>query len=209
MRNSFFQRRLVLALLPLTGLFSGCSAEVKNWAENQPIVNERASDRLAAHHVNVRLVSFVDARLPVAYAQKPDDDIIYEYTPEQLTQGNLMDMLQAYVGNNLPEVYNPVHNMVLDVKVKNVRTAILEGSLMTGSFGRYVVQIDAEVKTVNTTTNNQVFKSDVSVTTQATRGPSGGRHPSEAMDELAMRQLLKQAGQDFANKVVREIASRF
>lgn len=197
---------LPLALLALAGC---SSSEMKNWSENQPIVNERASDRLAANHVNVRLVNFVDSRLPVAFADKPDDNIIFEYTPENLTQGNLMDMLKAYVSKGLPEVYNPVHDIVLDVKVKNVRTAILEGNFFTGSFGRYVIQIDADVKAVNATTNNQVFQAVVSTETQATRGPSEGRHPSEQMDELAMRQLLKQAGQDFANKVVRELASRF
>lgn len=201
-------KRLLLpfALLAL----SGCTgAEMKNWAENQPLVNERAADRLAVNHVNVRMTNFVDARLPVAFANKPDDNVIYEYTPENLTQGNLMDMLKAYVSNSLPEVYNPVHDVVLDVRVKNVRTAIMEGNFLTGGFGRYVIQIDAEVKAVNASTNNQIFMTIVSNETQATRGPSGGRQPSEGMDELAMRQLLKQAGQDFANKVVRELASRF
>lgn len=194
-------------LIPLMLVaLAGCSA---NQMESQTFANERAADRLSANHVNVRMINFVDARLPVAFAKNPGDDIIFEYTPENLTQGNLMDMLKAYINNSLPDVYNPVHDIVLDVRVKNVRTAILEGGFMTGPFGRYVIQIDAEVKAVNATTNSQVFKTDVSTETQAVRGPSGGRHPSEAMDELAMRQLLKQAGQDFSNKVVRALASRF
>lgn len=201
-------KRLLLPFVLLA--LSGCSAtEMKNWAENQPIVNERAADRLAANHVNVRMTNFVDARLPVAFAKQADDNVIYEYTPENLAQGNLMDMLKAYVGNSLPEVYNPVHDVVLDVRVKNVRTAIMEGTFLTGGFGRYMIQIDAEVKAVNASTNNQIFMTTVSTETQASRGPSAGRQPSEDMDELAMRQLLKQAGQDFANKVVRELANRF
>lgn len=196
---------LLIALLAL----GGCSSEVKNWLDNQPMVNERATKTLAEQRVNVRLIHLTDARLPVAFTQKPDDDIIFEYAPENLTQGNLMDMLQAYVIRSLPMVYNPVHDIVLDVTVKNIRTVILEGSLMSGAFGRYLIHIDADVKATNTLTNNQVFKTTVLTTTQATRGPSGGRQPSEAMDRLALRQLLQQAGQDFSNKVVREISSRF
>lgn len=187
--------RAVIATLAV-GLLAGCGyraaeytpvAEIGPWSEIDPTGMER---KLALSDFSVELVRFVDSRRPQSREARIPDRIIYEYEPDELMQGvsyRFPVLVEKYA------CYRPkmAKEYKLEVELKRLQTVIKTGTLLTGSYGRYNVNMEIAVL-VRRADSTPVLQKHYRYEIETRRKAYDERSPSKELDRAKMYELVEQ-----------------
>lgn len=151
---------------------------------------------LSKRPYSFELVRVHDRRVPEAKSLHLEDKVIYEYVPDKLLRG-----VEGYVGSALKRylTFGPQQDVVFKVEyeLRDLRTYIGTGDVSVGSFGRYIVELEADV-IVRDEDTNVIFADTLNVEADSKREPIKGQHPAAVIDEKAMDALMR--------KVTRKVA---
>lgn len=144
---------------------------------------------LSKSDISFELVRVQDRRIPVAKSIQVQDGIIYEYVPDKLFSG-----VEGYVGSALKRflTFGPEKPTVFKVEyeVRNLRTYIATGDFISGMFGKYKIEMEADV-IVRDSTSKAVFRDTVRVESDEPRLPVKGQHPSADADARQMDEMMR------------------
>ncbi len=170
-----------------------------------PFVERPTSDRITDLDVEamlskvdredfaLRLVRFSDRRPPANRMVKRDDDtVIYEYLPDQLL-GDVSVRIPHQIKVDWPQP-TPDRDIVYPVEVdlKHMKTIIKTGGFVSGRFGRYAVEMEADY-VIRDADSNVLERDTVVFEANYKRKTVDGRRPSASEDRQAMVSAVRRA----------------
>lgn len=220
-----FALPMLMPVMVAGALLGGCSTVSMiptPWVDNAPLyppyegVGFTAKDptereRLIARGgFSVEVVRFSDERLPRLTAERPADNLIYQYEPGQLMGGLTYRMPVLF---NKYLAYRPKAPKHYRAELELVRmfTEIRPGSFFYGgSMGKYVVTMEVRAL-VRRNDSRVALDKTYTIDIEQRRETFNGRSPSAEMDrsrmydmaEMAVRQASEQIGWDIRMKDAR------
>ncbi len=169
--------------------------ETGEWTFRDPTEKELL---LARSDFSVEMVRFTDSRRPRSMELQSDDQMIYQYDPDTLMGGvsyNVPAILGKYLSYR-PKM--PKHYKV-EIDIKRLTTVIKTGTLLTGSWGRY--SVDMEIAVIARRPDSTVAMSkSFTYSQQQKREDYNGRGPTKERDRARMYDLtetmLRKAAED-------------
>lgn len=180
--------------------------ETGAWTQHGATAREKA---IAASNFSMELVKFTDARRPRSLEAETPDQIIHQYDPDQLLQGlkfripNIMERYLAY------KPHQP-KNYKLEVELVRLRTLVKTGTLWSGSWGRYSVDMELRV-IARRDDSTVVMQRTYHLAEEQPRQSHLGRGPSKERDrarmydltESMLRKICEQIGWDLRQRDAR------
>lgn len=210
------RRALTLVMLLLAGTaMSGCILEIPSpsldldkgidrmpedetgpWTYRDPTEKELL---LSRSDFSVEIVRFTDVRHPRSMEVESRDQQIYTYDPDRLLNGvdtNLPGMLGKYLSYR-PKM--PKHYKV-EIELKKLITTIKTGTLLSGHWGRYNVQITLNVvarRPDSTVALEKTYRLDE----EQARTDYDGRGPTKERDRARMYDLSEETLRKMAESI--------
>jgi hypothetical protein len=144
---------------------------------------------LARSDFSVEMVRFTDARRPRSMELASNDQMIYQYDPDTLLGGvsyNVPAILSKYLTYRakMPKHYK------VEVDVKKLTTVIKTGTLLSGSWGRYSVEIELDV-IARRPDSTVAFSRNLKFSREQRREDYNGRGPTRERDRARMHDLAE------------------
>lgn len=198
-------RQNVLMTLAAALLLGGCGAS--RYDEYPPYEGAGFDERgttekerlIARSDFSVELVRLADNRNPRTEANDPGDNKIYQYDPEVLMQG-LSSRLPVLFNKYLTYRPRMAKHYKAEIEITRFKTQILNGTLLSGEFGRYAVAFEARVvarRADSTVAINRPY----SVVIEQRRRTYNGRSPSAEMDRTRMYDIAEDAVRQMSQEI--------
>jgi hypothetical protein len=172
------------------------------WDSRSPTPNEQAFSR---SDFSLEVVRFSDARAPESLdAADAPDTYIYRYDPDRLMRGVSVQvpmLMEKYMGF---KARLPKHYMV-ELELRRLHTDILTGTFLSGSGGRYHVDVEV-VATARRATDSRVgLRRFYRLELEEKRGLGQGRGPTMEQDRNAVYDLAEEALRRISSRISREL----
>lgn len=203
-------------------LVGGCVVEVPNpldaydsgrdrmpLDETGPWTNKPPTEKellLSRSDFSVEIVRFTDNRRPRSMEMLSDDQLIYQYDPDQLL-GGVSYQVPGILGKFLSYRPKQPKHYKVEVDLKRLETVIKTGTLRSGSWGRYSVAMDVQV-TVRRPDSSVVFIRTYRYTPTQRRDDYDGRGPSKERDRARMYDLVEASLREAAEDIGWDIRQR-
>lgn len=195
---------LYLALPLAALLLGGCMESLEGWRPRNVIqyppyegvgyTNRQPTPReqlVAKSDFSVELVRFEDARRPRTTVPMPRDDVMYEYEPDELLQG-VTYKVPVLVNKHLAYKAKMPKHYLVEIEMTGLRTRIVTGTLLSGNFGRYLVELEADVL-ARRPDSQVIIQRPYTLALEEKRQSFNGRHPTKEMDRARMYDLAEDA----------------
>lgn len=194
--------RLLFACLCVV-LLSSCGKPPKPF---NPIVESRwayepnrRDELLAQDNFSIDLVRFEDVRNPRSLVDDPNDDIIYEYNPDQLVNGvkyRFPVVLQKHMmfGERKEKRY------MVEFELEVLKTVIKTGKLYSGPYGSFLIEIKGNA-IARRPDSTVIMNEPVQVILDKRRESHNGRNPSAELDRKRMYELFDEATRHLARDI--------
>lgn len=200
----------VLGLLTMAVLGAGCTNDALTRHYNKdsgvPMTDrytfhfdtESRLKTLAKEGYEIDVVRVEDRRVPGAFINDPEDNVLYEYRPDKLMRG-VVPYVEALLGKYgfFGEDTAEDKAFIGEVTLTELSTKIMTGNFVTGRFGHYQVHIRADV-VVRNKKSIVIVNEPMEITYTMQREAYTGRHPSTKQDEKRMMEAIENAFQAFA-----------
>jgi hypothetical protein len=154
--------------------------------------NDRYHDKkIAESDFMLEVIRFTDARRPRQWAPDVGQDVIYEYNPDELLSGvnyRFPVLLEKHFG--ITQAQRLVY--LVEVELKELRTAIRTGGIRSGQWGEYDVKLEADVL-VRRPDSSILMQETYDVRLDRTRRSKIGRSPAADLDKQRMFDLTEAA----------------
>ena len=211
-----------LGFVFVAALMAGCVLEVPNpvggydsgrdkmpldetgvWTNKPPTQKELL---LTRSDFSVEIVRFTDSRRPRSMELQSDDQMIYQYDPDNL-MGGVSYQVPAILGKYLSYRPKQPKHYKVEIDLKRLETVIKTGTLLSGSWGRY--SVDAEViATVRRPDSSVVFIRTYRYDPKQARKDHSGRGPTKERDRARMYDLTESVLREAAEDIGWDIRQR-
>lgn len=205
-RQSFL---LPTAALVLSLGLSACGSTYLSPDEN-PFTNGSAKSKaniLAKEDYTLEIIRFEDRRAARAAALDVTDDVIYEYEPDTLL-GGVAHRLPVLFSKHFGYGLNKPNTLLVEMDVQKLKTLIKTGTFSSGTFGRYIVDLEIDV-TVRDTDSLILLVDTYRQNFELTRKSFNGRSPSAEMDRSRAYQMVDEAVRRMAEEVALDAKPEF
>ncbi|MFZ2620215.1 MAG: hypothetical protein WAX89_05015 [Alphaproteobacteria bacterium] len=191
-----------VALLALVLLLSACSTMTGLWDEDNvdAVSIPRWTGAKDTGYV-LEVVTMNDSRTARNMAPDEKQNVQYEYDPERLLSG---------VKYRLPVLFEKhfdlkpaPHKYYVEMELKELRTLVRTGDLMSGHFGRYHVRMALDY-TIRAKDSRVLLKDSVDVTASRIRTSSIGRDPSAELDQQKLYDLVDACVRNLSARILTE-----
>ncbi|MCP5405443.1 MAG: hypothetical protein H6922_04385 [Pseudomonadaceae bacterium] len=188
---------LPLLLLAATGCTEGWKVrnvldypayEGVGYTNREPTEREKL---IAKSDFSVELVRFEDVRRPRSTVPHPRDTVIYEYQPDELLQG-IAYKAPVLLSKHMEYKTPAEKNYKVEVELEKLRTYIATGTILTGHFGQYTVELEARVLARRPDSQVVVYR-PYTLTLTEKRNSFNARNPTKEMDRARMYDLSEDA----------------
>ncbi|RYG58965.1 MAG: hypothetical protein EON60_11840 [Alphaproteobacteria bacterium] len=182
--------------------------ETGEWTYRDPSEKELL---LARSDFSVEMVRFTDSRRPRSMELQSDDQMIYQYDPDTL-MGGVSYNVPAILGKYLSYRPRMPKNYKVEVELKRLTTVIKAGTLWSGSWGRY--NVDLEVTMIARRPDSTVVaRKSFRYNKDQRREDFNGRGPTKERDRTRMydltETLLRKAAEDIGWEIRQRDARRW
>jgi len=171
-------------------------------------LSARGSDSAHAEEVrrdtfNVKFKKVADKRRPQALANSPEQDVVYEYDPDKL-QGGVRSLVQNHLDDYFGVNSRGEEELIAELDIRDFRTQIVTGTLLSGRNGRYRVKIEADVRVRDGLGNVYVIET-YNITRHNDRRTGIGYQPSRELDRKRILATVEDAMRDLGNELSRDV----
>ncbi|RYG59166.1 MAG: hypothetical protein EON60_11225 [Alphaproteobacteria bacterium] len=197
---------------PFSGVSKGYDSmpmdETGEWTFRDPTEKELL---LARSDFSVEMVRFTDSRRPRSMELQSDDEMIYQYDPDTL-MGGVSYNVPAILGKYLSYRPRMPKNYKVEVELKRLTTVIKTGTLLSGSWGRYSVDLEV-MMTARRPDSTVVARKAFTYNKEQGREDFNGRGPTRERDRARMydltETLLRKAAEDISWEIRQRDARRW
>lgn len=169
--------------------------ETGEWTFRDPTEKELL---LARSDFSVEIVRFTDNRRPRSMELASNDQMIYQYDPDNLL-GSVSYNVPAILGKYLSYRPKMAKHYKVELDVKHLTTVIKTGTLLSGSWGRYSVDMEIAM-TARRPDSTVVARRTFRYSEEQRRQDYNGRGPTKERDRARMYDLtetmLRKAAED-------------
>ena len=169
------------------------------WSSPQTPPNAKEL-QLARAPFSVQLTRYADARLPESLAATTPEQRYYDYNPEELLQGSQVFIpatLEKYLAYR-PHMPSHYH---VETELRRLTTLIKKGTLFSGSWGRYAVDMEMLVTIRHPGRSAIITQRIFNANLEQPRPGNNGRSPTKEADRAAMVALSNQAVRTIAQNI--------
>lgn len=183
-------KRILLLSFVALGL-TACSQKMP--ADVNPFGPEATDtpDYIERQDFLLSIIRFEDRRRPRAKAAEARDDIIYEYTPDDLL-GGVSTRLPVLFSKHFGYGATKPNTLLVELDLQRLKTYIQTGTFSTGQFGSYNAELEVDV-TVRDTDSSVLRVETYRDAISLRRNSFSGRSPSSEMDRSRMYQMVEEA----------------
>ena len=159
---------------------------------------------------SVELLTFNDNRLPESFVPNPEQTTHWEYEPDKLLGGvklRIPALMRAALNFNPQQVTASERQFLAEIDLRMLRTNILTGTFTSGPYGRYNVEVQADV-VVRDRASRAVLNQPFRVVLQKNRPAYRGGQTPAKVDEARMMKLADSAIQTLATDIAWALKDR-
>lgn len=202
--NIMYKLLILCAFVGVSGCVTSYKAPEENPFEGEQTTIPKYLEKL---DFTMDIIRFEDRRRARSIPKDPTGNVIYEYDADQLLSGvshRLPVLFSKHFGYGLVKP----NTLLVEIDLQKLKTSIKTGTISTGKFGRYFIDLEADI-TVRDTDSSVLNTETYKQTFDLKRTSFDGRSPSSEMDRSRMYQVVEEAVRRMVADVVKDTKPRF